>query len=191
MLVKGDSGLLNAHILIKFLCKIPIHSKYVQFLLVPKYEYSLYNFKWCLYKLMTDLYCDQSEVTKNIMNSFHLLSWFQKHPIEKHPRFYTFVQTCRLCVQSSGSHLATGFSSCGVIGTSTTLLKWPFIPLCSVSVAAHFESFSSEILSDDEFSKCPSRHWLLPAWYCVRLRSWGIHLVLVEYNSLCQYCHDL
>ena len=114
MLVKGDSGLLNAHILIKILCNIPIHSKYVQFLLVPKYQYSLYHFKWCLYKLMTDLYCDQSEVTKNIINSFHLLSWFQKHPIEKHPRFYTFVQTCRLCVQSSGSHLATGFSSwCG------------------------------------------------------------------------------
>ena len=185
MLLKWDPGLLKAHILMKFGCCIPIHSKYVQFLLVPKYQYSLYHFKWCLYKLLTDLYCDESEV-KKIMNSFHLLSWFQKHP-----SFYTLVQTCWLYVQSSGSHLATGFSLYGVVGTSTTLLKWPFIPLWTVSVPAYFESFSSKVLSDDELSKCPSHHWLLPLWYPVRLHSWGIHLVLVEYDSLWQYFHDL
>ena len=64
MLVKWDPGLLKAHILMKFGCCIPIHSKYVQFLPVPKYQYSLYHFKWCLYKLLTDLYCDESEVKK-------------------------------------------------------------------------------------------------------------------------------
>ena len=159
MFVKGDPGLLNAHILINYGCNIPIHWKYVHFLLFPKYQYSLYHFKWCLYKLLTDLYCDRSEVRKNIMNSFHLLSWFQKHPIQKHPRFHTLLQTCWLCIRSSGSRLMTGFSPYGVVGTSTTLLKWPFIPLCTVSVPAQFESFSSEVLSDDELPKCLSFHW--------------------------------
>ena len=110
-------------------------------------------------------------------------------PIQKHPRFHTLVQTCWLCVRSSGSHLVTGFSSYDVVGTSTTLLKWPFIPLCTLSVPAHFESFSSKVSSFDELSKCPSRNWLLPAWYCVRLHFWQMHLVLEEYNSLWQYCH--
>ena len=162
MLVKGDPGLLNAHILINSGSNIPIHSKYtyVRFLVFPKYQYSLYHFKWCLYKLLTDLYCDQSEVTKNVMNSFHLLSWFQKHPIKKKTRFHTLLQTCWLCIGSNGSRLVTGFSSYGVIGTSTTLLKWPFVSLCTVSVPAHFESFSSEVLSNDELPKCPSSHRL-------------------------------
>ena len=62
MLVKGDLGRLKAHILIKFGYNIPIHSKYVWFLLVPKYQYSLYHFKWCVFKLLTDLYFDQSKV---------------------------------------------------------------------------------------------------------------------------------
>ena len=156
MLVKGDPGLLNAHILINSGCNIPIHSKYVRFLLFPKNQYSLYHFKWCLYKLMTDSYCDQSEVTK----IFHLLSWFLKHPIQKHPRFHTLLQTCWLSIRSNGSHLVTGSPSYGVVGTSTTLLKWPFIPLCTLSVPAHFEYFLSEVLSDDELPKCPSCHWL-------------------------------
>ena len=55
MLVKGDLGLLKAPILIKFGYSIPIHSKYVWFLLFPKYQYSLF-------KLPTDLYFDQSKV---------------------------------------------------------------------------------------------------------------------------------
>ena len=162
MLVKGDPGLLNAHILINSGSNIPIHSKYthVRFLLFPKYQYSLYHFKWCLYKLLTDYIVIKVKSQKNVMNSFHLLSWFQKHPIQKHPRFHTLLQTCWLCIRSNGSCLVTGFSSYGVIGTSTTLLKWPFISLCTVSVPAHFESFSSEVLLDDKLPKCPSCHWL-------------------------------
>ena len=74
MLVKWDPGILKAHILMKFGCCIPIHSKYVQFLLVPKYQYSLYHFKCCLYKLPTDLYCDESEVKKYVIPSTFVIS---------------------------------------------------------------------------------------------------------------------
>ena len=134
------------------------------------------NISYLLYKLLT----------KNIMNSFHLLSWFQKHP-----RFYTFVQTCWLFVRSSGSHLATGFSSCGVVGTSTTLLKWPFIPLCTVSVPAHFELFSSGIVRWWTFqmpiSSLTFAYMILCKTAFLRNTSslGGIWFLVM------QYCHDL
>ena len=63
MLVEGDPSLLNAHILIKFGCNIAIHSKYLRFLLVPKYQYSLYHFKWSLY-ITTDWFILWSKWSK-------------------------------------------------------------------------------------------------------------------------------
>ena len=153
----------------------------MQFLLFPKYQYSLYHFKWCLYKLLTGLYCDQSEVTKNIMESFSLLSWSQKHP-----RFHTLVQTCWLCSVKWCSFSDRFFLIwCGWHQYNPVEMTFHFIVHC-LCTCTLWIVFIRGIVRKWTFL---SRHWLLPAWYYARLHSWGIHVVLEEYNSLWQYCH--
>ena len=115
MLVKGDPGLLNAHILIKSGCNIPIHSKYVfQNISFP-------------FNVLSDVFINYW--SKWSRKKYWWL-WFQI-PHSKTPQIsHTGANLLALCSVKWFS-LAIGFSSYGVVGTSTTLLKWHFILLCT------------------------------------------------------------
>ena len=120
---------------------------------------------------------------KNIMNSFSLLSWSQKHP-----RFHTLEQTCWLCSVKLFSFSDRLFLIwCGWHHYKPVEMTFHFIVHC-LCTCTHWIVFIWGIVRKWTF-QMPISSWFLPAWYYVRLHSWGIHLVLEEYNSLWQYCH--
>ena len=141
MLVKGDPGLLNAHILMKFRCNIYL---------------SIQNM--CSFNSFQNISIPFT-ILSNVFISYWLIYIVIKVKYKKmlwtHSIYFRdfktpqFLHTCAnlLALRSVKwfSFSDSLFSSYGVVGSSTTLLKWPFIPLWTVSVPAHFESFSYEV----------------------------------------------
>ena len=104
MLVKGDPGLLNSLIMMKFRCNIYLSIQNMC---------SFYSFQNISipFTILSDVFINYWLIY--IVIKVKYKKCYELIPsafvISEHHSFYTLVQTCWLYIKSSGSHLATAF----------------------------------------------------------------------------------